>query len=1538
MNNRLQKVIAFLLVLLTVSGFLPMEAGAQTEPRQQEGTEPAHTHAYEQKITIAATCETAGVLTFACGCGDAYSEEIAATGHRFTDGVCACGAAEHPDFARVKDLIADLPVRIDTDGQYDAVSEMLEQIDRIAEADTFPAALYQVLDWNKVKAAYDALDAYDQIRRINALFGAVTAFEALSAKPEGHMLEEDMLHVHNAADVSELTNFFETITDGNDPVVVPGIKKVKWSELQPTAAESAQWQLKTPDGESVERIAESGIYRLECAVRNKGKTYNFVAAEDLTVMVFDVLTVRTSVSDGTCTEAYGRVYRGNSVTVEAAEKENYTVSISGPVSANAAGTYTVGNLTGDSVLEISYAKHVDSTVKVIGVNITATCKAALTPGETTDILITPAAGFYISEVTINTGALSIGTFDANGAYHTSLTAGDTGTDYVVTVITAPVLTASGGDIAHNPYMTADQIIASIFARVDQAASVPGIDVKDIAVRFAYLDVYDTLWLDLDSSNVDKFGKTYEKTISDVAVKVVYQGGSDNRYPGAAFEDAQSMTVHLVENRPAAPEFYAASVSKADTDGIRAAAANAVEELELAADRFEVPSDWRRALDAIEVGETAVIPAAAQFDGNEIYRDGMITVYVTVTKSPPVPARLTLSADAEMGTVTIRNSNGEITDLECIYADGQELTIAVEPNGGPDFACYVQQILVTENGEQILATAEGENTAAFSIRNSDVFSYTYAVTVTYGCNRLTGKEKTDVKFNKFSGATVESQLDGGMYFADVSQQESLEAEILGALEVCFNGEPLRFSDGVSIAYDPWYQDGNTKDFDHGGGMAALAARPAERTGYTGFAFAASGRTETVFISYRGLSWTAQIDLVEGRPELELDGGTYGTVVMIDSADDRSTVEEAALSTVTGSKPDTAPHFSFANTENLNKTVPTDVQVSIYYDATADYLDDTPAVVTVPVQIREQPSAVTITENKERGSGTAAVFNETGEKVTAACTGILTVRIEPDGDGSYVAGCVVTDQSGEEVPVNGLFSNTVYEGRFAVTGDNDYTVAVTYGKRTLTAVRNTLNYNRFYEGKVTLQVNAVKEALTEGVFEATEEKPTPEELEVYVWHDDTGKYHNIDGTCGDEQSENMADTAFAGDSVRLRIVWTGSDRYPQVALQDLDVALHETRPAISPVTKTYEEAYPAEAPVPLCTDEAENRNRIKEKALGMVTAQANMMPAAPPACLYAVDITQAGAQIVFEESFTVPDDGQVHTVAVKITWDSTDTYIGTSVVVSVPAIYPREQSGLCELAMDPAESDAIAPGAVVYVDGSPYVLDENCAAQIEPDAVKDPVFVTAYRFKEAENKYKAYPTGMHVWYAVPIDEDSNGRPDTLHVERVTALDDFFRYEGTSIRLNRFSTGIRFFSSVHRDDCEKLMQGALLTGGLKDYRMVQAGTVFGKHDEDATVTLKNGTCSDVYGGRAGQQFRVFSQDGDRDLFTGILSGLNTNAATVNTELASRPYAVLEYHGRTLTLYGGQVCRSVRSVAVQNRDHFPSGSVSGELLERLISAKSES
>ena len=97
MKNMWKRVLSFALALVMVFGMMPAEALANELDNDESVVTPTeeHTHAHEGAVTTAATCEAEGVMTYTCSCGDTYTEAIAALGHSYEEGVCACGATKH---------------------------------------------------------------------------------------------------------------------------------------------------------------------------------------------------------------------------------------------------------------------------------------------------------------------------------------------------------------------------------------------------------------------------------------------------------------------------------------------------------------------------------------------------------------------------------------------------------------------------------------------------------------------------------------------------------------------------------------------------------------------------------------------------------------------------------------------------------------------------------------------------------------------------------------------------------------------------------------------------------------------------------------------------------------------------------------------------------------------------------------------------------------------------------------------------------------------------------------------------------------------------------------------------------------------------------------------------------------------------------------------------------------------------------------------------------------------------------------------------
>ena len=234
--------------------------------------------------------------------------------------------------------------------------------------------------------------------------------------------------------------------------------------------------------------------------------------------------------------------------------------------------------------------------------------------------------------------------------------------------------------------------------------------------------------------------------------------------------------------------------------------------------------------------------------------------------------------------------------------------------------------------------------------------------------------------------------------------------------------------------------------------------------------------------------------------------------------------------------------------------------------------------------------------------------------------------------------------------------------------------------------------------------------------------------------------------------------------------------------------------------------------------------------------------------------------------------------------------------------------------------------IFVDGVAYTIENNKVLIDRELAKKSAMFVTTYEY--GSGTAGEYPTAMYVWFVEGVDNDGDGICDTYAAERVSELDNFFKYEGTSIRVGSAKNGIRFFSSVDTDDAADLMSGKLITSGsLEGATMTSAGTWFKK------VGGTKEARSEVYGGSVGSTFRTFQKAEGRNWFTGVLTGLDTTPETIISDIQSRPYAELKVGNETVTLYGGILTRSIFYVANQNKDTFAEGSAHDKFIEKLIS-----
>lgn len=247
-----------------------------------------------------------------------------------------------------------------------------------------------------------------------------------------------------------------------------------------------------------------------------------------------------------------------------------------------------------------------------------------------------------------------------------------------------------------------------------------------------------------------------------------------------------------------------------------------------------------------------------------------------------------------------------------------------------------------------------------------------------------------------------------------------------------------------------------------------------------------------------------------------------------------------------------------------------------------------------------------------------------------------------------------------------------------------------------------------------------------------------------------------------------------------------------------------------------------------------------------------------------------------------------------------------------------------------SGTIVPGAEADLDGKTVELNEDGELWLEKTGGR---LLTTYKFNESDDPHKEYPVAMYVWYVTWTDTNDDGTEDTGTAERISQLDNFLTYKGTSIRVNSDSDGIRFFTDVPAAAQTALTEGTLLTGVLEGYRLVEMGTLYKWAATGTELTTANGAPSYVYGGDAGEKFRLFSKEGSYNRFTGMLVGLDGDAETLAADIVSRPFVVLENaDGDQITIYGGSIQRSIYYVALQNRDYWADGTAHDKYVENII------
>lgn len=159
--------------------------------------------------------------------------------------------------------------------------------------------------------------------------------------------------------------------------------------------------------------------------------------------------------------------------------------------------------------------------------------------------------------------------------------------------------------------------------------------------------------------------------------------------------------------------------------------------------------------------------------------------------------------------------------------------------------------------------------------------------------------------------------------------------------------------------------------------------------------------------------------------------------------------------------------------------------------------------------------------------------------------------------------------------------------------------------------------------------------------------------------------------------------------------------------------------------------------------------------------------------------------------------------------------------------------------------------------------------------------------------------------------------FEMEYVEELEDILQYSGMSIRVTG-QKGVRMIASL-----EKTKKNALTSRNLAGFTLKEYGTVVAwtsQLSDSKPLVLGKSYAKSNYAYRKGTADPVFAYGDDLIQYTNVL--VNFTNDQCKKDISMRSYMILENaEGRTITLYGGVVTRSIGYIAYQNRNVFAPG-----------------
>ena len=401
--------------------------------------------------------------------------------------------------------------------------------------------------------------------------------------------------------------------------------------------------------------------------------------------------------------------------------------------------------------------------------------------------------------------------------------------------------------------------------------------------------------------------------------------------------------------------------------------------------------------------------------------------------------------------------------------------------------------------------------------------------------------------------------------------------------------------------------------------------------------------------------------------------------------------------------------------------------------------------------------------------------------------------------------------------------------------------------------------------------------------------------------------------------VGDTADADTQMSCTVTDTRYDMWPAitrsgryyVTVRALDsTAAH----AMSPEVSTADDIYYCNM-TPVSNIAISGPASVISRRTETYSASVSPYDAGNPAVTWSVENGTGTATITAAGILTGGNPGTVHVKAlaqdgsgVSVTYAVTilEPTASRTVTVNITGITRPESAlwidGICYSA-----------GNGITVNGSEYAVELTTTTATN-------AVVYSYNSLTETDPHKVYPTGMTVWL---LEYANNAYTAT----RATGFDNLLRYSGSSIRITG-NKGIRMITSLATDT-----KNALTGGGIHGYTLAEYGTVVAWTSQlgAESLVLSSSSAKPAFAYKKNVADPIYKQGGGLTQYTNVLVGFDI--AKCSPDLTMRPYIVLRNAaGKTLTLYGGTIQRSIGYIAYQNRSAFAPRTASYQYIWDII------